>query len=259
MIDNKIKYVNKFYNNSGWKKKNKNTLDATLFEDLRLNAEEYVSKCRKKLQDYIPKKGIHILDFASGPIQYPEYLGYSRNFKFRHCVDFSKIAIKAAKFKLGNKGKYYCNDFFKIKLKKNYFDCILSLHTIYHIDKKLQAKAVRKLIDVSKKGAPIIIVYSNPNTLINRLKRLIFKKKVKKNKSNLYFFCHPIKWWSQFEKKTEIKIKPWRSFSSDHQKIIFPNNIFGKLMFKILFIIEKKFQNFFINNFQYYTVIIRKK
>ena len=259
MIDNKIKYVNKFYNNSGWKKKNKNTVDATLFEDLRSNAKEYVSKCRKRLRNYIPKKGIHILDFASGPIQYPEYLEYSKNFKLRHCIDFSKLAIQTAKLKLGNKGKYYCNDFFKIKLKKNYFDCILSLHTIYHIDKKLQAKAVIKLINISKKETPIIIVYSNPNTLINKVKKIIFKKRIKKNKTNLYFFCHSIKWWSQFEKTAYVKLKPWRSFSSDHQKILFPDNAIGKFLFKILFIMEEKFQKFFFNNFQYYTVIIKKK
>ena len=69
MIEKKIKYVNKFYNNSGWVKKNKNTLDATLFEDLRFNGKDDVSKCRKRLKNYIPKKGNHILDFASGPIQ----------------------------------------------------------------------------------------------------------------------------------------------------------------------------------------------
>lgn len=259
MIDRKIKYVNKFYNSGGWIKKNEHTLDATLFEDLRHNAKDYVSKCRKRLKSYIPKKGNHILDFASGPIQYPEYLQYSKNFKLRHCIDFSKLAIKTARLKLGNKGKYYCNDFFKIKLKKNYFDCILSLHTIYHIDKKLQAKAIKKLINTSKKGAPIIIVYSNPNTLINKIKKRIFKKRIKKNKTNLYFFCHPVKWWSQFEKTADVELKPWRSFSSDHQKLIFPNNIFGKFLLDILFIIEEKFENFFVTNFQYYIVILKKK
>ena len=166
----------------------------------------------------------------------------SKNFKLRHCIDFSKLAIKTAKLKIGNKGKFYCNDFFKVKLKKNYFDCVLSLHTIYHIDKKLQAKAVKKLINVSKKGSPIIIIYSNPNTLINKFKKIFFKKKIRKNKTNLYFFCHPIKWWSQFEKTSDVKLKPWRSFSSDHQKIIFPDNIIGKFMFKVLFVIEEIFQ-----------------
>ena len=259
MIEKKIKYVNKFYNNSGWIKKNKNTLDATLFEDLRFNAKNYVSKCRKRLKSFIPKKGNHMLDFASGPIQYPEYLEYSKNFKLRHCVDFSKLAIKTAKLKLGNKGRFYCNDFFKIKLKKNYFDCVLSLHTIYHIDKKLQAKAIRKLLNTSKKNSPIIIVYSNPNTLINRIKRKFFKRKLKKNKTNLYFFCYPINWWYQFDKKATVEIKPWRSFSSDHQKLIFPNNILGKILLHILFFIEEKFESFFVNNFQYYIVILKKK
>ena len=58
-----------------------------------------MSDCRKRLLNHIPKKGLNILDFASGPIQYKEYLEYSKNFKFRHCVDFSKDAIKIAKKK----------------------------------------------------------------------------------------------------------------------------------------------------------------
>ena len=45
---------------SDGEKKDKNTLDATLFEDLRYNAKENVSKCRKRLKNYIPKKGFHI-------------------------------------------------------------------------------------------------------------------------------------------------------------------------------------------------------
>tara|TARA_Y200000002_G_scaffold90889_1_gene73139 strand:+ start:215 stop:988 length:774 start_codon:yes stop_codon:yes gene_type:complete len=257
MINRKIKYVNKFYNESGWDKKQEDTLDAKLFEDLRQSAKEYVSKCRLRLTRFIPKKGEHILDFASGPIQYPEYLRYSKNFKIRHCVDFSKLAINNAKDKLGKRGKYYCNDFFKIKFKKNYFDCILSLHTIYHIDKKLQSNVVNKLLDISKKNGPIIIVYSNPNTFLSRVKRLFTLKK--KTKNDLYFFCHPINWWEKFNKKAEISIKPWRSFSSDHQKILFPDNYLGKKLFQILFILEDKFEKFFVNHFQYYVIILKKK
>ena len=259
MANQKIKYVSKFYNGLGWNKKKNNTLDATLFEDLRSNAKRYVSKCRKRLNRYIPNKGVHILDFASGPIQYPEYLNYSKGFKLRHCVDFSKIAIKDAKLKIGRRGKYYCNDFFKIKFKKNYFDCILSLHTIYHIEKKFQAKAVKKLIAISKKNSPIIIIYSNPNTIINKIKKIFTKKKKSKDIAKLYFFCHKIDWWSQFEKVANVQFKPWRSFSSGHQKILFPDNYIGKILLNILFFFEEKFEKFFINNFQYYTIILKKK
>ena len=89
--------VFKFYNEEGWSQSKKNTKDAYLFEDLRPVAKKYVSDCRKRVQLFIPKKGQHILDFASGPIQYKEYLNYSKNFQKRHCVDFSKKAIKIAK------------------------------------------------------------------------------------------------------------------------------------------------------------------
>ena len=231
MTNKKIEYVNTFYNKFGWSKKKGNTLDATLFEDLRSCAKKYVSKCRLRLNKFIPKKGKNILDFASGPIQYREYLDYSKNFKIRHCVDFSKLAINSAKNKLGKRGKYYCNDFFKIKFKKNYFDCILSLHTIYHIDKNLQSNAINKLLYISKK----------------------------KTKNDLYFFCHPIDWWERFNKDAKISIKPWRSFSSDHQKILFPDNYLGKKLFNFLFILEDKFEKFFVNHFQYYVVILKKK
>ena len=94
-----------FYNNIGWEKVNKISKDAELFEDLRQCAKIYVSKCRKKINKFIPRKGSHILDFASGPIQYREYLAYSKNFKIRHCVDFSKSAINEAKKKDWEKRK----------------------------------------------------------------------------------------------------------------------------------------------------------
>mgnify|MGYP000957116572 FL=1 len=248
--------IYKFYNELGWKEKNKIFKDAELFEDLRDGSKSYISKCRKKLLKHIPKKGNHILDFASGPIQYKEYLEYSKNFRFRHCVDFSKTAIREAKKKLGRRGKYYCNDFLNIKFKENFFDCVISLHTIYHISKNKQKRAIKKLIKVTKKNKPIIIVYSNPNTLLSRLKNIFIKKK---NKQQIYFFCHPLKWWNQFESMADVKILCWRSFSAQHQKLLFPNNLIGKMMLNILLNLEKRFSNFFSKYFQYYIVILKKK
>ena len=249
--------VYKFYTTSGWKEKNNITKDAELYEDLRKNSENYVSNCRKRILKHIPNKGQHILDFASGSLQYKEYLEYSKNYKFRHCVDFSKSAIGSAKKKLKKKGKYYCGNFFSIKFKKDFFDCILSMHTIYHIKKEKQKNAILKLLKIAKKGAPIIIVYSNPDTIISKIKK-IFKYKSNKKKK-LYFFCHSNDWWLQFEKFAKIKFYPWRSFSSTHQKIIFPNNLLGKIMFSILFFLEETFKDFFVNNFEYQIIVLKKK
>ena len=252
-----MKSVHKFYNLIGWKKNNKYFKDAKISEDLRFYSREYVSKCRKRILRYIPRKGVNMLDFASGPIQYNEYLSYSKNYNYRHCVDFSKDAIKFAKLKLRKSGKFYCQDFLDIKFKNNYFDCILSLHTIYHIHKLKQKKVIKKLLSISKKNTPIIIVYSNPNTIIDKIKLLFFYKKSKKN--DYYFFCHPISWWEQFKDDANVEFYPWRSLSSTHQKFLIPNNFLGKKIFKMLFYLEDKFKNFFIKNFQYYAVVLRKK
>ena len=249
--------VFKFYNEGGWSESEKNTKDAELFEDLRVVAHKYISHCRKKINKHIAKNGTHILDFASGPLQYREYLNYSKDFKIRHCVDFSKEAIKKAKKKLGPKGKYYCNDFLKINFKKNFFDTIISLHTIYHIPKNNQAQVVKKLISISKKNSPIIIVYSNPETIINKIKNILFIQK-KENNNDIYFYCHKNEWWKQFSKLADVKLYPWRSFASQHQKLLFPNNLIGKFMFKILMALEKKFPNFFTKYFQYPIIVLRK-
>ena len=261
-----MKSVHRFYNSKGWKRNSNQFEDANINEDLRFNSREYVSKCRKRILRYIPDKGLNILDFASGPIQYKEYLKYSKNFDYRHCVDFSKDAIKIAKSKIGKKGKFYCKDFLDIKFKKNYFDCILSIHTIYHIHKDKQKKAINKLLSISKDDTPVIIIYSNPHNIINKVKSLIFFNKIrsfisnqKLNKNSIYFYCHPISWWKQFEDEAVVDFYPWRSFSSIHQKFLIPDNFLGKKIFKILFYLEDKFKRFFTNNFQYYTIVLKKK
>tara|TARA_B100001093_G_scaffold519987_2_gene611895 strand:- start:728 stop:1483 length:756 start_codon:yes stop_codon:yes gene_type:complete len=248
--------VSNFYKKHGWKNKNHLTLDSRLFEDNRKYSARYVSKCRNRVIKYIPKNGNHFLDFASGPLQYKEYIQYSKNYKLRHCIDFSKDALTEAKNKIGNKGKYYCGDFFKINFKKNYFDCVLSMHTIYHINKNKQSSAVKKLIKIVKKNKPVIIVYSNPDTFISKLKSNLG---IKKKKSSLYFYCHKNIWWEQFSKIANVEIKPWRSFSSQHQKILFPNNIIGSFFLRILFKLENLFEKFFSNYFQYIIIILKKK
>ena len=168
-MDNAEERVSKFYNTVGWEAEGEITEDAKRFEDLREYAKGYVSKCRLRVLRHIPDNGVSILDMASGPIQYKEYLEYSKNFKKRYCVDLSLGALKKAKKKIGDHGVFLHGSFFNIPMEETFFDCAVSLHTIYHIDKDKQEEAVRKLIYVTKPGKPVIIVYSNPNTFVSFL------------------------------------------------------------------------------------------
>lgn len=273
MVDNAEERVSKFYNTVGWEAEGEITEDARRFEDLRENAKNYVSKCRLRVLRHIPDNGISILDMASGPIQYKEYLEYSKNFKKRYCVDLSLGALEKAKNKIGDHGVFLHGSFFNISLEENFFDSTISLHTIYHIDKDKQEEAVRKLIFVTKPGKPVIIVYSNPNTFVSflssslpfrLLKRIknVLKKTEKKSKQqedlSLYFYTHPIEWWNRFVDIASVKILPWRSFDSNTQKRLIPNNKIGRKMFDALFNLEERFPDFFIRHFQYPMIILTK-
>jgi len=75
----------------------------------------------------------------------------------------------------------------------------------------------------------------------------------------LYFFAHPLSWWARYGEIADIKILPWRSFSSSHQQALIPNNPWGRKIFDILFNLEEKFPEFFVKHFQYPMIILRKK
>ena len=272
MKENAEEKVSKFYNTVGWETEGEITEDAKRWEDLREYAESYVIKCRLRVLRQIPDSGLNILDMASGPIQYKEYLEYSKNFKTRYCVDLSSAALEEAKKKIGDHGVFLNGSFFDILLEESFFDCAVSLHTIYHIDKNKQEEAVRKLIYVTKPGKPVIIVYSNPNTIVSFLllplrvlikaKRLLHKpelEKKQKEDSGLYFYSHPIEWWSRFSDVASVKIMPWRSLGSDHQKRLIPNNKIGGMMFDVLFNLEERFPYVFVKHFQHPMIILTKR
>jgi ubiquinone/menaquinone biosynthesis C-methylase UbiE len=272
VIDDPENKVSKFYNTVGWEKEGEITEDAKRWEDLREHAAEYVSKCRLRVLRHIPEQGINILDMASGPIQYREYLEYSRNFRKRHCVDLSSGALEQARKKIGDHGVFLHGSFFDIPFEENFFDCAISLHTIYHMNKDRQEEAVRKLVSVVKPGRPVIIVYSNPRTAIStlgmpvrRLKQAFrtFRKGGeegdRQEEPALYFYAYPLEWWDRFSDVAAVKILPWRSLSSAAQKRLIPNNKIGEKILRILFNLEEKFPVFFSKYFQYPMIVLTKR
>lgn len=282
--------VSTFYNTIGWESDDGVTEDARRWEDLRDCAREYVSKCRLRLLDHIPPQGDFILDMASGPIQYPEYLKYSEGYKKRYCVDLSSGALAKAKERIGDHGEFLCGSIFDLPIEEKFFDCVISLHTIYHIDKDRQADVVRKLIGAVKPGKPVVILYSNPDTFMVKARRWWKRVRSRSKKSRaaakarreataaaaaaaaagqvatkdtpdeavLYFFCHPLSWWDQFSDQCEVRILSWRALTATAQKAFVPDNAFGKAFLKLLFRLEDQFPEFFAWNFQYPMIVLTR-
>ena len=241
------------------------TNDAASFEDLRPAAAAYVSACRRRTLAHLPLAGQRILDMASGPIQYPEYLEYSAGFATRVCVDLSRRALDMAKAKIGEHGEYLHGDFLDLDVAP--VDAAISLHTIYHIDQRRQEAAVRKLIAVTRPGGTIVIVYSNPDNIVSaiksRLQRLTSGVRrpaaaAGQMPDTLYFQPFPLAWWQRFTDAGRVTIYPWRTFSSRVQQSLIPGNRFGEWLLARLFSAEARFPRFFARIGCYPMIVIRK-
>jgi ubiquinone/menaquinone biosynthesis C-methylase UbiE len=259
--------VAEFYGSVGWETEDDVTGDARRWEDLREHAASYVSRCRLRVARHIPESGEYLLDMASGPIQYPEYLEFSRNFDKRYCVDLSSQALQAAKRRIGDHGVFLEGSFFDLEFEDDFFDCAVSLHTIYHMDRNRQEQAVRKLLRVTKPGKPVIIVYSNPHTIVDgfglpRMLRRGVGRLVRRSRADqpsVYFHAHPLRWWRRFEDVAEVDIRPWRAFAAHQQRRLFPDNRLGARMLDRLFRAEDRFPRLFTGLFQYPMIVMIKR
>ncbi len=256
--------VKNLYENDGWKMVGDVTFDADTSEDLRQGSAEYVSACRLRVLRHLPRRGGRLLDMASGPIQYPEYLRYSEGFQKRVCVDLSQRALAMARTKLGEAGEYHVGDFLELEIAP--VDAAVSLHTIYHIHRDRQEAAVRKLIAVTNPGGTIVVVYSNPGYFVSallsplrKLARALHRRGGSgDDPSELYFYRHPLAWWDRFRDSGSVRIHPWRTFSTRELKTLIPDNRWGAKILSALFALEDRFPRFFTAIGCHPMVVIQK-
>jgi ubiquinone/menaquinone biosynthesis C-methylase UbiE len=253
--------VRDFYETDGWSNdEDGHSLDAQLWEDLRPVAAPYVAACRRKLLAFLPTAGDRLLDAASGPIQYPEYLEYSAGFRKRVCVDISSAALAQAQAKLGDRGEYHQCTILDLPFADDEFDAVLSMHTIYHIDRDEQETAVRQLVRVARRGAPVVIVYANPNRLLLWLKRSVTRQRNEPTTDPLYYFAHPLGWWKRFADLGTVELHPWRSLTAKDSRTLIPfSGAAGRLAFGAVGRLENALPRITTRWGAYPVVVIRKQ
>ena len=236
--------VREFYDEHGWQARAAESddvyADAQLWEDLRPSAAAYVSACRRRVLEFLPASGERILDAGSGPIQYPEYLEYSKGFAKRICVDLSQRALNEAQRKLGDRGEYVRASLLELPFPDDSFDAVVSLHTIYHIERDQQERAVRELLRVLKPGARAVLVYANPDRLAARLLALAPRTR-SAEPGPIYFFAYPRSWWQRFSDEAAVEIVPWRSLNANESRRLIPDNALGPRIFRAVLAFERAF------------------
>ena len=266
-----------FYDRIGWTRTESGDFeDAVAFEDLRPVSASYIRKAHQRLKTYLPPSGDYLLDVASGPVQYPEYLAYSQDYKRRVCMDISISALREARRKLGDKGVYILGDITNLPLQSDAIDAVVSLHTIYHVPKDEQRNAFEELYRVLKPGRQGVIVYTFTDSPLMRLgaaparwynalrhsaparglKRILGKKpasaapaphdRVTRDSQGVgfYFYAHSLKWFTSQTWSFPLRIVAWRSMDVQFmRKYIHPRR-FGKLLLAMIYSLENLFPRF---------------
>lgn len=176
--------VKQFYDQVGWKLVGDEVYQNARYEDLRPVAREYIHACHLRVARHLVAPGRFLLDAGSGPVQYPEYLEYSRRYRYRVCADISITALQEARRRIGDKGLYVVADVANLPFKPQAFDGIVSLHTIHHLPEDEHLRAFGELYRVLAPGRQAVVVngwahspfmarFEGAIRLANRLRHII--------------------------------------------------------------------------------------
>ncbi|MFZ4409245.1 MAG: methyltransferase domain-containing protein [Paracraurococcus sp.] len=203
------------------------------FDDIRPVSAGYLHRCRARLRRHLPRRGRFLLDCASGPIAFDEYLAYSQGFARRICVDLSEVALRAARQRLGGHGIYVLADATRLPFAAASMDAVLSLNTLFHVPAGEQAQAMREFLRVVAPGAPVLVAYSwgdaAPLTraligAARRLHRLLRGRRPPAGAPSaaggtadpvLYFHSHGLDFFRSLGLGRRLRVACWKALSAE--------------------------------------------
>jgi SAM-dependent methyltransferase len=268
--------VQQFYDDIGWSAAESGaSVDADNWEDLRPVSREYVERCHQRVQRHLNPTGKYLLDVASGPVQYDDYLAYSQGYAARICVDISFAALRQAQQKLGSHGIYILGDITNLPLADGAVDGAVSLHTIYHTPADEQANAFREIHRVLATGRTAAIVYCwrslavrlamLPAKLIQTPGKLLRKLAGGKraaaaaNRTRIYYHAHSRAWFAKNLGDLPSEIRVWRSVDVPLLKAYCHAWLGGRLLLRLVYQAEEWFPRLLGRCGAYPLIVLRKE
>jgi SAM-dependent methyltransferase len=289
MTDVNIKrQVREFYDRVGWQCVGDCCYQNARFEDLRPVAQEYIHKCHMRVMRHLAPEGEYFLDAGSGPIQYPEYLEYSKGYRYRVCADLSMLALQEARRRLGERGFYVVADVANLPFKPGSFGAIVSLHTIHHLPQDEHLQAYEEIQRVLAEDSHAVVVNGwRASLLMNLLKPLMKATSAgirlyrrlrggKKRASKEQFFFRNKAGGTAAPQKTyvvrqsydwlmrevaarmPVEIYPWRSVSTPFLKTLVHPRLGGCWLLRVVYRLEEWFPKFMGRYGQYPLIVFRK-
>ena len=273
-MENTKQQVREFYDQIGWSQVGEGLYQNARYEDLRPVSRDYIHNCHLRVNRHLAPRGDFLLDAGSGPVQWPEYLTYSENYRFRVCADISITALKEAHKRLGDKGLVVVADIANLPFKPETFDGAVSMHTIHHLPLTEHKRAYLELTRVLKTGRSAAIINGWHNPLLMRmaepfiaLGRALSGRSAKQKKNwaeeddqaGTFVEKMTPRWLkNELNGAVNFQIYPWRSLSPRFMRWFVRPKLGGKTFLKFVFWLEERFPRFFGENGQYPLIVIRK-
>jgi ubiquinone/menaquinone biosynthesis C-methylase UbiE len=280
--------VREFYDQIGWHEVGVGVYQNARYEDMRPVARAYIQRCHMRVNEYLTPTGKYLLDAGSGPIQYPEYLEYSKGYDFRVCADISIQALTEARKRIGDHGLFVVMDVAYLPFAPDVFEGVVSLHTIHHIPLDEHAQAYGELFRVLTPGNSAVVVngwYKPPlGEVLSKLRkftlrvqgfiqRRILRQERQREKINpvgvkqaddavksTFVDKNRPAWFKQnIATQFPVEIRVWRSVSVKHMRTFVQEQLGGRAILRALFWLEDQFPHWFGENGQYPLVVMRKR
>jgi SAM-dependent methyltransferase len=253
--------IQQYYDTFGWQTVGASYKEVQTFTDQRESSWSYTARCIARVRKFLPRRGRYLLDAASGPIPYPEYMRFHEHFERRLCLDLSIEALREAKRKLGDRGVYLLADLTRLPLQDHVIDAAVSFHTIYHIPADEQERAFTELHRVLKPGGRAAIIYSwgySPlNACLSRLLNLLGAPPVPKTAgAGLYYHAHSRQWFFGKRWPFRYDVRGWRTLGSLQR---LRSSIIVRIALCLLFVAESLFPRFFGRYGQYPLIVVTKE
>lgn len=278
--------VRQFYDQVGWQEVSEGTYQNAHYEDLRPVAREYIHRCHLRVLRHIKANGYLLLDAGSGPIQYPEYLEYSRGYRYRVCADISIQALQEARKRIGEHGLFVVADIANLPFAPGVFEGVVSLHTIHHLPEDEHLDAFQELHRVLAPGEKAVVVNGWPESrLMKRLDPLVRlgnrlrnfsarltgegasqpKRLRKADRSEAapakgtFINRHGAEWLkAEVGERMPVEIMVWRSASVRFTRSLIHRWLGGHYWLRLLYRLEERYPNWFGENGQYPLIVIQK-
>jgi SAM-dependent methyltransferase len=265
--------VREFYDRVGWREVSEGLYQNARYEDLRPVAQEYIHRCHLRVSRHLLPAGRYLLDAGCGPIQYPEYLEYSRGYGRRVCADISIVALQEARRRIGDHGWFVVADLACLPFKDGAFDGAVSLHTVHHLPEAEHLRAFEGIHRTLAPEASAVVVNGWDESTFSRLTDPLiglFRRRGARNgraagespegTKGTYVRKHNPDWLQrEIGARFPLEIFVWRSLNVRFMRTFIKERFGGRSLLRLVYWLEERFPHFAGKHGAYPMIVISKR